>query len=220
MTKKHHPASKKSPSKHKCAGAAGRAANPDLVLRLAYTLWLPDEMDVAEKTIRIEAAYAMLKDIAPADGVEDMLATQMIATHEAAMECLRRAMLGAQTPNGTDQNLKHAERLLAIYTRQVAVLDKHRSRERQRTEQEDRKPPVSERISVGPREPETVGQAHPDTAPPASNGTAHPAAMPGNFPRTRDKMNGHGTTGNRGNGSGPINRPKPLGPGSRCAWPE
>lgn len=46
-----------------------------------------------------------------------MLATQLVATHEAAMECLRRAMISEQSFKGRDVNLKHAEKLLQIYAR-------------------------------------------------------------------------------------------------------
>ena len=63
--------------------------------------------------------------------VETMLAMQMIGAHEAAMECLRRAMLADQTWEGRDLNLKHAVRLMSVYERQVAALDKHRGKGQQ-----------------------------------------------------------------------------------------
>lgn len=61
-----------------------------------------------------------------------MLAIQMVATHNAAMECLRRAMIPAQSFEGRDQNLKHATKLLSIYSRQIEVLDKHRGKGQQK----------------------------------------------------------------------------------------
>jgi dephospho-CoA kinase len=85
---------------------------------------------------RSRAARAQLEDIVPADGVESMLAVQMIATHEVSMACLHRATRGGQSPELFDQNLKHAERLLAIYTHQMEVLGRHRARERQRQERQ------------------------------------------------------------------------------------
>ena len=48
----------------------------------------------------------MLEGIAPEGEIEGMLAAQMVATHSAAMECLKRAMLENQTFEGRDQNLK------------------------------------------------------------------------------------------------------------------
>ncbi len=83
------------------------------------------------------AARAMLADIEPAAGIEAMLACQMVATHEAAMACLSRSAAPDQSPEQTDQNLKHAERLMAIYTRQVDVLGRHRIREQELRERLD-----------------------------------------------------------------------------------
>ncbi len=37
-------------------------------------------------------------------------------------------MLVEQTFEGRNQNLKHAEKLLSIYSRQIEVLDKHRGK--------------------------------------------------------------------------------------------
>jgi hypothetical protein len=61
-----------------------------------------------------------------------LLAAQMVATHSAAMECLCRAMLEEQTFEGRDQNLKHATKLLGLYTRQLEALDKHRGKGQQK----------------------------------------------------------------------------------------
>jgi hypothetical protein len=105
---------------------------PDLVAQLEATLWLPHDLDPAIRKARLAAARAMLEDIAPGDGIEGMLAVQMVATHEAAMACLGRSAAPGASPEQTDQNLKHAERLLAIYTRQIDVLDRHRVREIER----------------------------------------------------------------------------------------
>jgi hypothetical protein len=60
-----------------------------------------------------------------------MLAAHMVATHSAAMECLRRAMISEQSFEGRDANLRHAEKLLATYARQLEVLDKHRGKGQQ-----------------------------------------------------------------------------------------
>lgn len=100
----------------------------------------------------ILAAVAALEAIAPTDGVEGMLAAQMVATHEAAMECLRRAMLSQQTFEGRDQNLKHATKLLGIYERQLGALDKHRGKGRQKI--------AVEHVHVHPGAQAIVGDVH------------------------------------------------------------
>lgn len=60
----------------------------------------------------IVAIFAALEAIAPAGGIAGMLATQTVATHEAAMAFLRRAMIPEQLFEGRDVNLKPAEKLL------------------------------------------------------------------------------------------------------------
>lgn len=80
----------------------------------------------------VEAVMALLTAIHPEDALEGMLAAQMIATHEHAMECLRRAMNEGQTFEGRDLNLKHATKLLQLYVRQVEALDKHRGKGQQK----------------------------------------------------------------------------------------
>src|SRR4051794_35979110 len=54
------------------------------------------------------AARGALRGIAPRDPLEGMLAAQMIATHEAAMECFRRAHLPGQTFEGRQAALGQA----------------------------------------------------------------------------------------------------------------
>ena len=97
-----------------------------LIQQVLQTLWLPDGLSESEKSLRIDSAISTLHCIRPTDEIEGMLATQMVATHNAAMECLRRAMLDGQTYEGRDQTLRHAAKLLSIYTRQIEVLNKHR----------------------------------------------------------------------------------------------
>ncbi len=54
------------------------------------------------------AAEDALAGIGPRDAAEGMLAAQMVAVHEAAMECLRRAMLDGQSFEGRQANLGQA----------------------------------------------------------------------------------------------------------------
>jgi hypothetical protein len=62
----------------------------------------------------LSAAVAALIGIGPKDELEGMMAAQLIAAHNAAMECYRRAMIGEQTfegrrsaPKGNNNALKH-----------------------------------------------------------------------------------------------------------------
>ncbi len=110
--------------------------NPELQKRLidqvCENLWVPDGLSEEDKIARILSAISMLQGIKPTDEIEGMLATQMVSTHNAAMDCLRRAMVRGQTFEGRDQNLKHATKLLSMYCRQIEVLNKHRGKGQQK----------------------------------------------------------------------------------------
>ncbi len=200
----------------------GGAINPDLLSQLSNTLWLPDGMDEKQRAARIQAAQSMLADIDPAGGIETMLAAQMVAAHEAAMECLRRAVANDQSPEGRNQNLTHAERLLALYARQVDALGRHRTRdlnlrqrldeqeqarravERQETEQRywaqwlaEPEDEDEEEWDEEERDPEHGDAAAYPAAPEADSGAAEAGAPPEATPGAGDGATGGGTTGRR-----------------------
>ncbi len=102
-----------------------------LINQVSEALWLPEGLSDEERMERILSAILMLKGIKPADEIEGMLAAQMVSTHNAAMECLRRAMIQGQTFHGQEQSMKHATKLISIYSRQIEVLNKHRGKGQQ-----------------------------------------------------------------------------------------
>jgi len=110
--------------------------DPELAQRLVNqvyeTLWLPAELSEEERLQHIRAAMAALRGIKPQDEIEGMLATQMVATHSAAMECLRRSMIPEQSLEGRDNNLRHAAKLLSIFTKQLETLNKNRGKGQQK----------------------------------------------------------------------------------------
>lgn len=95
-------------------------------------LWFPAGLSEQEREARIVKALDLFDAIKPTDATESMLAAQMIGTHEAAMECLRRASLPEQNVIGLELSLKHAEKLMTLYTQQLAALDKHRGKGQQK----------------------------------------------------------------------------------------
>ena len=113
-------------------GSQEPALQQRLIKQVADTLWLPEGLGEDERVALIRSAISMLHGIKPNTEVEGMLAAQMVASHNAAMECLRRSMIPAQSPQARDQNLRHASKLLALYARQVEILDKHRGRGQQK----------------------------------------------------------------------------------------
>lgn len=116
----------------KATGSSSPPLQRELLGQLTSALWLPEWKSPEQMQQEASAAYEQLQSIAPEDGLEGMLAVQMVATHNAAMDCLRRAMLPEQTFERREQNLKHAAKLLGIYTRQMEALDKHRGKGQQK----------------------------------------------------------------------------------------
>ena len=130
------PASKAIAIEPEVGHLATGASDPKLQMRLIQqvigTLWLPQQLSEKKKRDRVGAALAMLVGIRPQDEIEGLLAVQMTATHDAAVECLRRAALEGQPFEGRDQNLKHATKLLAVFAQQVTALNKHRGKGQQK----------------------------------------------------------------------------------------
>ena len=60
------------------------------------------------------------------------MAAQLIAAHNAAMECYRRAMLPEQTAEGRRENLSQANKLSRTYTILVEALNRHRGKGHQK----------------------------------------------------------------------------------------
>ena len=61
-----------------------------------------------------------------------MMAAQLIAAHNAAMECYRRAMLGEQTFEGRRENLNQANKLSRTFATLLEALNRHRGKGQQK----------------------------------------------------------------------------------------
>ncbi len=114
------------------------------------TLWMPAELSEEERVLRIRAAIAAMRGIKPQDEVEGMLAAQMVATHAAAMDCLRLSMIQGQTFKGRDNNLRHAAKLMSIFTKQLETLNRNRGKGQQKM--------IIEHVNVAPGGQAMVGQ--------------------------------------------------------------
>ena len=70
---------------------------------------------------------ALLNGIQPKDEIEGMLAVQMIAVHNAAMEMLKTAMITGQTFAGEDAGINRATKMLRTFTMQMEAMKRYRS---------------------------------------------------------------------------------------------
>jgi hypothetical protein len=79
----------------------------------------------------MSAVLAAMIGMKPRDELEGMLVGQLIAAHNAGMECYRRAMIGEQTFEGRRENLNQANKLSRTYAALVEALDRHRGKGQQ-----------------------------------------------------------------------------------------
>ncbi|HJZ17653.1 MAG TPA: hypothetical protein VJ251_19795, partial [Stellaceae bacterium] len=70
--------------------------------------------------------------VGPRDELEGMLAAQMLASHNAALECYRRAMIAEQTFDGHRENLSQANKLSRTYAVLLDALNRHRAKGQQK----------------------------------------------------------------------------------------
>lgn len=70
--------------------------------------------------------------ISPKDELEGMMAAQLIAAHNAAMECYRRAMNREQPADFRQANLSQANKLSRTYTTLLDALNRHRGKGQQK----------------------------------------------------------------------------------------
>jgi len=99
---------------------------------IAELVWMPEGLEKDARNARLVRALELYADLKPVGSAEGMLAAQMVGTHHAALDCLRRAAIVNQTFEGRNMALNHAQKLMALYTKQLAVLDKHRGKGQQK----------------------------------------------------------------------------------------
>jgi hypothetical protein len=90
------------------------------------TLWLASKDEARNR--QYSATLAALIGIAPQGEIEGMIAAQLVACHNASMECYRRAMLGEQTFLGRRENLSQANKLSRTYATLLEALNRHRGK--------------------------------------------------------------------------------------------
>ena len=108
----HDPEDRKGRLK-RLGGSQSDHWNNVLANQTANTLWLSKDAETRRR--QYGAMSAALRGIEPKDEVEGMIAAQLVAAHNAAMECYRRAMVSEQTFEGRRENLSQANKLSRTY---------------------------------------------------------------------------------------------------------
>src|SRR6476660_5965000 len=112
-------------------GSQSDTWNNLIVGQAVQTLWTKNS-DQEERIRQYEGTISALIGISPQDEMEGMIATQLVAAHNAAMECYRRAMLGEQTFEGRRENLSQASKLSRTYVALLDALNRHRGKGQQK----------------------------------------------------------------------------------------
>ncbi|WP_422001185.1 hypothetical protein [Roseovarius mucosus] len=112
-------------------GSASDLWNATLVQQAGYSMAIKGS-DQTALDRQVGATIAGLDGIAPRDELEGMMAAQLIAAHNAAMECYRRAMADKQTFEGRKENLNQANKLSRTWATLLDALNKHRGKGQQK----------------------------------------------------------------------------------------
>jgi hypothetical protein len=94
--------------------------------------WYPSKMDAEQRKKMQFGLLCFLSDVEPKDELEGLLASQLLASHNAAMECYRRAMLPEQTFEGRRENLSQANKLSRTHATLLEALNRHRGKGQQK----------------------------------------------------------------------------------------
>jgi hypothetical protein len=105
--------------------------NNILANQTVQTLWLKSA-DAEEINRQRHAAVDVLIGMAPRDEFEGMVAGQLVACHNASMECYRRSMIPDQTFEGRRENLNQANKLSRTYATLLEALNRHRGKGQQK----------------------------------------------------------------------------------------
>ena len=86
-----------------------------IIIQAAGSLVSPRPKD--GRDLQLVAGFAAIAEMAPQNATEAMLATQMIAAHEAALMFLSRATAVDQHPDNIDANVLRTTRLMRLFRR-------------------------------------------------------------------------------------------------------
>jgi hypothetical protein len=105
----------------KVTGTRSLNAADRFIVQTGNALVWPKPKDADDHIVR---ASALIAELAPKNAIEAMIATQMIATNDAALMFLNRATLSAQHPDAIDTNVQRATRLMRVFTEQLEAMQK------------------------------------------------------------------------------------------------
>jgi hypothetical protein len=113
------------------SGTGNRQLARRLADQVAACQWLPPELGSKGEAEQATSAIAALKELAPASAIEGLLATQMVASHNASLDLLQRAMGHAMPARVIEERTRQYARLSDVFLRQLDRFVRQRGRQRQ-----------------------------------------------------------------------------------------
>lgn len=113
-------------------GSKFDAWNGTIANQAVGSVWYGHNPDAERTHERQVASLSLLAGISSNDEFEGMLAAQLLASHNAAMECYRRAMIAEQTLEGRKDNLGQANKLSRTHATLLEALNRHRGKGQQK----------------------------------------------------------------------------------------
>ena len=126
----HHPDDLKGKEKA-IGGSMSDGWNHAIAGQVINTLWTKHLDDDEANKLRAAAIEALI-GIKPMDEIEGMIGAQLIACHNASMECYRRAMLPDIPFDTRHGNLNSANKLSRTYATLLEALNRHRGKGQQK----------------------------------------------------------------------------------------
>lgn len=103
-----------------------------ILLNQVYRAMWTAHSDAEARNVQKVAATMAMAGVRPKDEIEGMIAAQLVASHNAAMECYRRAMISEQTFDGRRENLNQASKMSRTHAALVEALNRHRGKGEQK----------------------------------------------------------------------------------------
>jgi hypothetical protein len=129
---KTHQLDSSNPQLKYIGGSKFDAWNNTIANQATNSIWHGHNANAERTHERQVAALSLLAGISSNDEFEGMVAAQLVASHNAAMECYRRAMIAEQTFEGRKENLNQANKLSRTHSTLLEALNRHRGKGQQK----------------------------------------------------------------------------------------
>ncbi len=108
----------------------------------------PLPADEAGRSYRVAVVIEALKELAPGNAMEGMLAGQMVAAHNVGLALMGEACRDGQPVKNIEAFLRQGTRTMALFTRQMELMTRQRGKRRQSLRIEHEQVGADGRVSV------------------------------------------------------------------------